>query len=137
MYSCPYLVFICNITTTCVATEFPFPCLSELLLLIDSSKLISGMNPAPFGSFSYQGTDSRRLKRVLKCKKKNACRLSLHCRFQLKELSPNRFVHITECGLMTDELRPLWISFFAASPRKKIVTTLIQICTLYRNGCFF
>lgn len=26
-------VFICNITTTCVAVEFPFPCLNELLLL--------------------------------------------------------------------------------------------------------
>lgn len=38
VYPCPYLVFICNVTTTCVAAELPFSCLSELLLLVDSSK---------------------------------------------------------------------------------------------------
>lgn len=59
-------------------------------------------------------------------------------------------VHITECGFMTSERCPLWRSVNAASVGKNmmmiiikniatipLVTTLIQICTLYRNGCLF
>lgn len=55
------------------------------------------------------------------------------------ELNPN-LCFITECGLMSDVRDLLWISILAEKKKMtaliSLVTTLIHICTLYRNGCF-
>lgn len=75
MYRCPYLVFMQHHYYLC--NRIPFPCLNEVLLLIDGGKWIYWINLAPTAPvFEVQQGETlcwmgQRLKKgVLKCKAK-------------------------------------------------------------------
>lgn len=102
---------ICNVTTTCVAAELS-SCLNELLLLMEGSNSLYWMIPAPdvFKGPAMVSMCTGRwgaLEGKKKKKKPPTVQISVDCQLTehivWKKLSPNRSVHITECGVMTAE----------------------------------